>query len=212
VNIDRYRALGPAAYMPHSYRPAVHCPGPAVPELKSDLAFVGTGFPSRVEFFEQMDLSGLDVLLAGGWPFLDPGSPLRAHLLDPAMAGGRDITEMACLDNEKTVEIYRSAKAGINFYRKEAEDEHAGEGWAMGPREVELAATGTFFLRDGRPEGDEVLHMLPRFDGPGDASEKLRWYLARDDLREKLAAQAREAVADRTFEANAKRLLRLLEA
>ena len=53
--------------------------------------------------------------------------------------------------------------------------------------------------------------MLPSFDGPGDASEKLRYYLARDDLREKLAGQAREAVADRTFENNARSLLQLLD-
>ncbi|MBO0813562.1 MAG: hypothetical protein J2P30_00175 [Actinobacteria bacterium] len=212
ANIDAYRALGPAEYFPHSYRPAVHCPGPATPELKSDLAFVGTGFPSRVKFFEQMDLSGLDVLLAGGWPFLDETSPLFRHLLDPGMTAGNSVTEMATLDNEKTVEIYRSAKTGINFYRKEAESEHVGQGWACGPREIELAATGLWFARDSRPESDELFPMLPAFSDPAEASDLIRWAVAHEDARQKAAAAARAAVADRTFENNAKRLLRLLEA
>src|SRR5262249_20571885 len=77
VNIQAYRDLGvPAAYMPHAYRPKVHCPGPSVPEWECDLGFVGTGFPSRIEFLEAMDLGGLDVRLAGFWD-LQEHSPLR---------------------------------------------------------------------------------------------------------------------------------------
>jgi spore maturation protein CgeB len=203
VNIGAYRRFGPAEYMPHAYRPAVHHPGPAVPELKSDFAFVGTGFASRVEFFQAMDFSGLDVLLAGAWPGLPDTSPLRRYL------PGGDVVQ--CTGNEETASIYRSTRTGINFYRREAEDAHAGEGWAIGPREVEMAAAGLFFLRDPRGEGDELFPMLPTFDGPADASQKLRWWLAHDSQREKAAAAARAAVADRTFEANAKRLLQLLD-
>ena len=81
----------------------------------------------------------------------------------------------------------------------------------MGPREIEMAATELFYLRDPRPEGNQVLPMLPTFDGPGDASEKLRWWLAHDAEREKMARQARAAVADRTFTSNARRLLQLLD-
>lgn len=202
VNIGRFREFGPAEYMPHAYRPHVHHPGPAVPELKSDFAFVGTGFKSRVEFFEAMDFDGLDVLLAGAWPDLAETSPLRKYL------PGGDVVQ--CTDNAETADIYRSTRAGINFYRREAEDSHAGEGWAVGPREVELAACGTFFLRDKRGEGDELFSSLPVFGGPQDASDKLRWWLAHDSQREKAAAAARAAVAGRTFEANAKRLLELL--
>jgi len=203
VNIAAYRELGPAEYMPHAYRPHVHRPGPAAPELKSDFAFVGTGFKSRVEFFERMNLDGLDVLLAGTWPDLAEDSPLRRYL-----AGGETVQ---CTDNEETAAIYRSARAGINFYRREAEDAHRGEGWAVGPREVEMAAAGLFFLRDPRPEGDGLFPSLPVFAGPEDASEQLRWWLAHDREREKAAAAARAAVADRTFGNHARRLLQLLD-
>ena len=39
---------------------------------------------------------------------------------------------------------------------------------------MELAATGTYFLREPRGEGDEILHMLPTFDGPAEFEDKLR--------------------------------------
>jgi hypothetical protein len=81
----------------------------------------------------------------------------------------------------------------------------------MGPRELELAACGAFFLRDPRGEGDELLPMLPRFESPAEASALLRWYLDHPDQRAELAAAARSAVQDRTFDTNAARLLRLME-
>lgn len=202
TNLEQFRAVAPTEYVPHSYRPHIHCPGPVDPKLAADLAFVGTGYPSRIEFLEQMDLGGLDVLLAGNWQGLAEDSPLRRHVAhEPA----------ECLDNIRAVDIYRSAACGLNLYRREAEAEHLAAGWAMGPREVELAACGTFFLRDSRPEGDEVLSMLPTITDPGDASEKLRYWLARPAERQELAAKARVAVADRTFTARAADLLRWLE-
>jgi hypothetical protein len=81
----------------------------------------------------------------------------------------------------------------------------------MGPREVEMAACGLFFLRDPRVESDAVLPMLPAVTTPEDASEQLRWWLARDSEREALAAMAREAVANRTFRNNAIGVLKLLD-
>lgn len=205
ANLDAYRALGvPAYYLPHAYRPAVHHPGPPDPRLACDFAFVGTAFSSRIAFLEAMDFEGLDVLLAGNWQRLEEGSPLRKYL-------AHDVEE--CLDNPQTAEVYRSARTGLNLYRREADTPEAAEGWAMGPREVEMAACGLFFLRDPRGEGDELLGMLPRFDGPEDASEQLRWWLdpARDLGRAQRAEHARQAVEDRTFTANATQLLRLLD-
>lgn len=201
TNLEQFPAG--TRYVPHAYRPSVHCPGPAKPELVCDLGFVGTGFPSRVWFFEQMDLSGLDVILGGNWMSLSPDSPLHKYV-------SHNIDE--CLDNDQAVEIYRSAKVGINLYRREAEAPQLASGWSMGPREVELAATGCFFLRDPRPESNDVLGMLPAFTSPEEASEQLRYWLPRDAERERLAVQARQAVADRTFHHHAKSLLRLLDA
>jgi spore maturation protein CgeB len=85
-------------------------------------------------------------------------------------------------------------------------------GYSMGPRELEMAACGLFFVRDPRPEGDRLLSFLPQFDSPQEATDQLRHYLRYDHYRAKLALRAREAVADRTFENAARRLLGLLDA
>ena len=208
VNLDRFRQDGPAEYMPHAYRPSLHHPrqGPVDPAKTSDLCFIGTAFRSRIEFFEAMDLDGIDVLIGGNdWGSIAPESKLAPLI-------GSGVGNPDCVDNAQTADLYKHARAGINFYRREAEDTWTGDAWAMGPREVEMAATGLFFLRDPRGESDEVLgNILPSFSSPGDASEKLRWWLARDGLREKRAAQAREAVKDRTFDANVRRFLELTE-
>jgi len=203
TNFEAFESVGLTRYLPHAYRPSLHHPGRPVPGLDCDVAFVGTGYPSRVEFMEHMDLSGLDVLLAGNWPTVGEDSalyPFLAH--DPDQ----------CLDNDKAADVYRSAKLGMNLYRREAQRPELSAGWAMGPREVEMAACGLFFLRDPRPEGDEVLSMLPTFSSPLEASDLVRYWLAHPDEREALALKAREAVADRTFTTNAASLLRLLDA
>jgi spore maturation protein CgeB len=201
TNIDRFREHGPTVYIPHAYDPTIHHPRTPDPAAKSDFCFVGTGFPSRVEFLERCDFTGIDVALAGNWRNLDPDSPLRKHLAHD---------EDECCPNDQAAILYASTKASANLYRKEATE--TADGWAMGPREVELAACGTFFLREPRGETDEVLHMLPTFDGPEDFTDKLRWWLAHDATREAAALLARRAIAGRTFKAHAAHLLELLAA
>jgi spore maturation protein CgeB len=201
TGIDQYQALCPSAYMPHAYRESVHYPADPAAAKKWDLSFIGTGFPSRVAFFEQMDLAGLDVHLAGPWLDLPEDSPLRDWTaLDPDN----------CVDNTQTAEIYRQSRAGINFYRRESEDAHEGEGWAVGPREVELAACGTWFTRDPRPESDELFPMLPSYASPQEAGEQIRWAAAHPDQRQDAAMKARAAIEDRTFTSNARALLRMI--
>jgi spore maturation protein CgeB len=202
TNMAIFNLRGPTVYMPHAYRPAVHKPGPVQPDLASEFCFVGTGFPSRIRFLEAMNLDGIDVALAGNWQRLDEDSPLRKYV-------AHDISQ--CLDNADAIGMYQSAEASINLYRREADSPDHIEGWSMGPREVEMAACGLFFLRDPRPEGDQVLSMLPTFATPEDASEQLRWWLAHPDERNDAAALAREAIADRTFQNHAARMLRLIE-
>ena len=203
ATLAEYRAVSPVAeYMPHSYRPPVHYPAAPGAAPEYDLAFVGTGFPSRVRFFEQMNLAGLNVKLAGLWPGLPEGSPLLAWTGD---------NPESCTDNDDTAAIYRAARCGINFYRREGEPGREGKGWACGPREIEMAACGLWFARDSRPESDELFGMLPSFTGPAEAADLIRWALANPAEREQAARQARAAIEDRTFTNAAKRLLRLLD-
>lgn len=199
VNLDRFPH---ALYLPHAYRPAVHYPGPGDPDLKCDLAFVGTGYVSRIRFLEAMDLDGLDVTLAGNWQHLDEYSPLRKHVIhDPAR----------CFDNADTARLYRSARVGLNLYRREANLPELAQGVAIGPREVEMAACRLPFVRDPRPESDDLFPMLPAADSPDEATEHIRWLLARDTIAAQLANHAYAVIADRTFANHAAILLRLLD-
>lgn len=188
-------------YFGHCYDPDIHYP--TTTERTVDFSFVGTGYPSRRKFFEQVDWTGLNVELAGHWK--DCVDPLRSFLIhDPD----------ECYPNEQTADLYRRSKVAANLYRGndpvEANAPHLMDGWACGPREIELAATETFFLREPRGEGDELFPMLPTFTEPDEFSELLRWWLAHEKEREDAARRARVAILDRTFDANARRLLQLV--
>lgn len=205
--LDLYEAAGIRAhYMPHAYRPLIHHPGPGATGMETDFAFVGTAFPSRIEFFEKMQATGvfdrIDVTLAGFWGNLPADSPLHpymAHELDE------------CVDNDVTAKIYRSAKLGINFYRRAEADAYT-DGVACGPREIEMAACGLPFLRDPRPESDELFgDILPAYHSPEEAAEQMRWWLAQDELREKAGQLLRARVRHRTFQANVQKLLKILD-
>jgi glycosyltransferase involved in cell wall biosynthesis len=210
VNVEEYRALVPNShYMPHAYDPSVHYPGTGAAE--TDFTFIGTIFKSRKEFFERF-ISNLDMqerasyrieFGGAGWDndYME-GSPLLRLL-------GHD--RGTCVDNTETAAAYRRTRSSLNFYRRESEGEHKGEGWAMGPREVELAACGVPFLRDPRPESDELFPFLPSFSSPDEAADQLRWLLADEIRREELGQRAREAIEDRTFDNNAKQMLKYLE-
>lgn len=201
INIDRYRARNPRTfYIPHGYDPDVHrTDGPA---QKSEFCFVGTGYQSRVDWLEQVDWTGVDAVFGGMWRGLRDDSPLAPLLL-------HDREE--CIDNTETVEFYRGTKASLNLYRKEAMTDEHSQGWAVGPREIELAACGTFFFREPRAEGDELFPMLPTVTTPQDFSEQLRWWLSHDDERHAAAESARAAGAERTFSNNVREALRFID-
>lgn len=206
TNIELFtQHSGPTLYMPHAYRPDLHYPrtAPRDPELASDLSFIGTAFQSRIGFFEAMDFSGVDFLLGGAnWDEdLAKDSHLRKYL---------GHTE-GCVDNDQTAEIYRNSLCGINLYRREAEDDHIGEGWAMGPREIEMAACGLFFLREHRGESDELFgDILPTFDSAEECAGLMRYWLAHDEERTERALAARARIRDRTFASNVQAMLDML--
>lgn len=177
-------------YQPHCYNPKLHRPHQVDAECASEFCFVGTGFPSRIAFFEQVDWSGIDAAFAGNWKATEPDSPLRKFM-------AHDIEQ--CLDNRDTADLYCGTEISANLYRKEAERDELSHGWAVGPREIELAACGTFFLREPRAEGDLLFPMLPTFDSPKDFEDKLRYYLNHPQERIEAAQAARAAIVDRTF-------------
>lgn len=199
--LDSWReANSNSHYVPHAYDPDLHHPGPST--RSADVCFVGTGWQNRIDFLEKVDWTGVDFQLAGKWDRLDNGrpllredSPLRSYLFDGP------------INNAVTADLYRGSKIGFSLYRGEATRPDLAEGWAIGPREVEMAACGLFFPRDPRPEADELFPFLPTFSTPAEFRDIVDWYLPRDALRHDLAMRARAAVEGRTFKAHAARLI-----
>lgn len=223
TNLQMWKDLGPtAAYMPHAYDPDIHYPSEKIDvtqvgdtqhrlvrasPYEADFAFVGTGFKSRRDFFGKLNLEGIDTTIGGGGWGDALAEPENAHVL--RYLGHHPEQSV---DNEETARIYRLSKVGLNMYRREGESTHAGEGWSMGPREVEMAATELFFLRDSRPEGDRLFDgILPTFSSPDEASDLLRYWVRHDVEREALARLARAAIVDRTFDNNATYFMQLAE-
>jgi len=207
VNLEEYAQLAPSMYMPHAYDPDIHYPAT---DGKKDLdfSFIGTMFKSRMEFFEELftalDVSKMKIALGGAaWDgeHLD-NSPLLRYVGHP-----RD----EAVDNLETANTYRRSRLGINFYRRESEKAHYGEGWAIGPREVEMAACGIPWLRDPRGESDELFPFLPTFKTIEEAADLLRWYLTDEGRREELGLKARGSVEDRTFDNHAAMLMTEME-
>lgn len=201
TNIERFRAIAPSVYLPHCYDPDVHFPRDPTPGFESDFCFVGTGYQSRIDFLEQIDFSGINAKLAGNWKQVTDDSPLLPLLTDE---------RGECCDNTDTAVYYTSTKVSANLYRREANDAASADGWACGPREIELAACGTYFARDRRGESDELFPMLPTFTTPQELSDVIRWALAHDDERDDAATKAFCAIEDRTFDNTAAQALTLL--
>lgn len=192
-------------YQPQCYRPSVHHKRAPQERYASDVCFVGTGFQSRIELLEAVDWSGLDLCLAGNWQMLNDDSPLMKYL-------AHDKRE--CLDNTDAHDLYASTKVGFNLYRKEAasaQDTTHVDGWAIGPREVEMAAAEVFFIREPRPEGDELFKALPTFTTPEELRAQIDAYIDAPLARETASRRARMAIEERTFVNAAKRLLATLE-
>jgi hypothetical protein len=201
TNLDAFAEVcdGPALYAPHAYDPAVHYRAPA--KRHADVSWIGTCYPSRAAFLEQVDWSGLDVSFGGN--FKDaPESLLRFVGHEPE----------DCVDNDVTAEVYRGSLASFNIYRTETNGQlsDSADGYSMGPREVEMARCGLFFCRQSRPESDEVFPMLPTFSDPQELGDQLRWAIANPEARMMAVERAFAAVEDRTFPNNASALLQAL--
>lgn len=197
VGAPVFEQFAPTFYVPHAYQPDIHFGDPG--DDRSGAVFVGSGFPNRIEWMERVDWSGIDLSLGGMWHVGDD-SPLKRCKV------GDD-----CIDNGETAAMYRRAAAGFNIYRTDSYGDHStADGWAVGPREIELAACGVWFARQPRAEGDDLFWMLPRFESPEELGDLLRWALDHPTERADQARHAKAAIEDRTFAKNAERTLRRL--
>lgn len=202
-------------YIGHAYNPAKHHNDISVAP-RADVVFVGTNFPSRIKFLEQIDWTGIQLELHG---IMRLGS---ASVLDPHVK-----TNIA-IPNDQALHLYRGARIGLQLHRRDSFDPAASQkgkrygrglpgakpiedlvAYSIGPRSYELAACGVFQVCDeGRAELREVFgDTVPTYTTPTELRTLLNTYLDDPVRREELATAQHAAVQPYTFEARMRTLL-----
>ena len=114
------------------------------------------------------------------------------------------------LSNEVVAHAYASAKINLNMHRSQGQPSDwdrvitpaktKDAGASVNPRVMEIAACGGFLLTDHRPGLDEIFGKVtvPLFDSevPGDLERQIRWWLAHDGERQRVAQDMCKAVSD----------------
>jgi spore maturation protein CgeB len=193
-------------YYQHAYDPELHFPGGAVnPGVAShDVVFVGTGWIERVNLFEATDWTGIDFGLYGTWELMMPNSPCKKYL------------RPNIVKNEVTADLYRNSKIGINLHRTSKgfgdDAEHISQAYSINPRCYELAACGTFFISDYRPEIQDVFgDLVPTFKTPEELRETIFYYLEHEDERLEIAKELPKKVSGHTFDSRVRGMLEVLK-
>jgi spore maturation protein CgeB len=200
--VPKFRTVNPrTGYLPHAWHPLKHFPAPPAADIPAhDVVFVGTGFSERIEWFNAIDWSGIDLGLYGTWK--------NAGLKKQARACIRNTV----VTNEIAGALYRQAKVGLNLYRTSG-------GWGRGaarilhaeslsPRAYELAACGAFHLSDYRAEVAEVFgDLVPTFTTPTEAAALIRLWLNQPEERARVAAALPACVAESSWVERAKTVL-----
>ena len=200
--VPRFRTVNPhSGYLPHAWHPLKHSAAVPLHEgLPShDVVFVGTGFAERIDWFNKIDWTGIDLGLYGTWK-----AGLNKQV--KACVKGEQIT------NEMAASLYRRAKVGLNLYRNLS-------GWSgkgaritgaesLSPRAYELAACGSFHISDDRAEVKEVFgELVPTFTSPTEAAALIRLWLNQPEKRAEVAAQLPACVAESSWVDRAKTVL-----
>jgi hypothetical protein len=137
-----------------------------------DVVFVGSGFPERIEWFNAIDWTGIDLGLYGTWK----GLGLNKHVAKAIR--GEQVSNLAASA------LYRKAKIGLNLYRTRNQQRMRVTGESLSA--ARLRARGVWrvpYLRY-RPEVAEVFgEKVPTFRTPAEASALIQTWLSNDSAR-----------------------------
>lgn len=209
----RYGVDVPVCYMPLGYNPTVHSPGMAdrliignggeIPA--HDVVFVGNLYPSRIEWLEAMDWTGIDLGLYGVFDSLAEDSPLRQYV-----RGG-------VIRNTAATAIYQRSKIVLNLFRSE----QFGPGWevigsrpgtSVNPRVIEAAAAGACMVSEYRPEMETVFgDALPLAHHPAQCETMIRNLLTMPERRAEISAALPAIVEPFSYTHRAREIVAILE-
>jgi spore maturation protein CgeB len=149
----------------------------------SALSFVGAGYYNRRQFFQ--GLTDFDFKIWGSeWQL---HSPLGLHIQDQA----------ARVSEEDCTKIFNATRINLNLHSSPFHTGVNPQGDYLNPRVFDLAACGAFQLVDWRSQLPDFFtpdKELATFTSLAEAREKIAYFLAHEDERQRLAWAARERV------------------
>lgn len=205
-SVERFAAVNRnVRYLPAAWHPGRHTPAaPATADLNHatahDVLFVGSGFPSRIDWLSAIDWTGIDLGLYGTWQNITRRHPLRPFVRDWTIA------------NDQAAALYHRAKIVLNLYRDSVVVSPTvtlqAPGESLNPRAYELAACGVFALSEQRAESAEIFgDRVPCFTTPEDASRLIRRWLPDAAGRARVAGQLPALVAESSWTVRAAQVI-----
>jgi hypothetical protein len=198
TSVAEFRKVNPrSGYLPHGWHPEKHRPSGPVPDVPAhDVVFVGSGFQERIDWFNAIDWTGIDLGLYGTWKGFGLSKALQACIRDGNVS------------NTHAAALYRNAKIGINLYRNRNHARRPVTGESLSPRAYELARCGAFHISDYRPEVAEVFgDRVPTFTMPQQAAALIRRWLPDDAGRAAISADLPACVAESSWLERASRVI-----
>ncbi len=207
-SVEAFRAVCPrSGYLPHGWHPQRHyMSARSIGDAPAhDVVFVGSGFRERIEWFNAIDWTGIDLGLYGTWT----GFGIK-KALKPCIKAEQ-------VGNAYSAALYRRAKVGLNLYRtSKGFGRHAPKithAESLSPRAYELAACGSFHLSEYRAEVPEVFgDLVPTFQTPTEAAALIRTWLADEAGRKAVAAALPACVAESSWVERAARVIGDIDA
>jgi spore maturation protein CgeB len=182
ANLDDLRRLGcrQVSYVPFAYAPAIHFPESPPPDdierFAADVVFVGGADRDRVPVMATVAQAGVRLDLWGGY--------WQRHAETRAYARGH-------ADPRTVRHAVAGAKVALCLVRRANRDGHA-------MRSYEVPAMGACMLLEDTPEHRAIFgedgHAVVYFDSTDTLLERLRWLLAHDSERRRLAEAAHHVI------------------
>lgn len=197
-------------YLPLASSQSLFKPMQVGHEYRSDVCFIGVGFPNRIALFNTIApyLVGRKVILAGPlWHQLQHFSQFKngIHLQGVPM--------------RESVNYYNGAKIVLNMHRLTYDATYNKNsrnlpGLSINPRTYEISGCGALQITDRRSDLANYYtpgHDIETFDHPNELIHKINHYLIHEEERLRIATNAlRRTILEHTYAARLAKLLDII--
>jgi spore maturation protein CgeB len=185
-------------YVAKGFSPEIHRPHPVTPELRerlgADVGFIGWPEAPRERSMRSLARAGVRVRVWGPWP---------KHRAAPNL-----VVEGRPLWDDEYARAISATRINLGFLRQVNRDRHT-------TRSIEIPACGGFLLAERTPEHCELFREgveAEYFASDGELLEKVRWYLAHEAERARVAAAGLSRCLDSDYSNDHQLALVLVQA